>query len=66
MPVKDKNNKLFNRSILIDQNGKVVNYYDKIHMFDVKLPNGETYESQKNFKLVTVLKFSICHGVKLA
>ena len=56
MPVKDKNNKLFNRSILIDQSGKVVNYYDKIHMFDVKLPNGEIYEESKKFQAGNSLK----------
>ena len=50
MPVKDKENKLFNRSILIDKNGKIVNFYDKIHMFDVKLPNGEVYEESKKFE----------------
>ncbi len=31
-----------NRSMLIDPNGRTVAAYDKIHMFDVDLPTGET------------------------
>ena len=38
-----------NRSILLDSNGTVVNHYDKIHMFDVNLPNGETYRESALF-----------------
>ena len=32
-----------NRSLLIDPTGAVVARYDKLHVFDVDLPNGETY-----------------------
>jgi predicted amidohydrolase len=32
-----------NRSYLIDANGEVIARYDKIHMFDVRLPGGESY-----------------------
>jgi deaminated glutathione amidase len=32
-----------NRSLLIDDQGRVVGRYDKLHVFDVDLPNGETY-----------------------
>lgn len=32
-----------NRSILIDDGGEVVATYDKMHVFDVSLANGETY-----------------------
>ena len=35
--------KLHNRSILIDANGRVAARYDKIHLFDVDLANGESY-----------------------
>ena len=48
-PVKVKNS-IYNRSILINPNGEVVSTYDKIHMFDVNLPNGENYEESKKFK----------------
>jgi len=32
-----------NRSLLIDAHGGIVARYDKLHVFDVDLPNGETY-----------------------
>ncbi len=41
--------KLANRSILISPEGVITATYDKIHMFDVDLPNGETYRESRNF-----------------
>lgn len=35
--------KILNRSILIDANGNIVANYDKIHLFDVDLPTGEVH-----------------------
>lgn len=35
--------KAFNRSLLINNKGAIVARYDKIHLFDVTLANGETY-----------------------
>lgn len=32
-----------NRSLLIDDQGRMAARYDKLHVFDVDLPNGETY-----------------------
>lgn len=32
-----------NRSLLVDDTGRIVARYDKLHVFDVDLPNGETY-----------------------
>ncbi|HEX9447904.1 MAG TPA: carbon-nitrogen hydrolase family protein, partial [Dongiaceae bacterium] len=43
MPVKLENGKLANRSFLFGPDGKVKARYDKIHVFDVDLPNGEVY-----------------------
>ena len=43
-------NKLRNRSILVGPNGKIVKYYDKINMFDVKIPNKEQHKESKTFK----------------
>src|SRR5690606_11722936 len=40
---------LANRSFLINPAGEVVARYDKIHMFDVDLPNGETYRESAGF-----------------
>jgi len=41
---------LANRSLLIGPDGLVRNSYDKIHMFDVQLPGGETYCESQSFK----------------
>lgn len=35
--------RLVNRSFLIDANGEIVARYDKIHLFDVDLPTGESW-----------------------
>ena len=43
-------NKLRNRSILVGPNGKIVKYYDKINMYDVKIPNKEQHKESKTFK----------------
>jgi predicted amidohydrolase len=39
-----------NRSFLIGPDGEVVARYDKIHMFDVDLANGESYRESRNFR----------------
>jgi predicted amidohydrolase len=39
----DGDDRAANRSLLIDPNGGIVGRYDKLHVFDVDLPNGETY-----------------------
>ena len=49
LPIKDKT-KYRNRSIMINPNGKIAAYYDKIKMFDVKLPNNEQHKESKTFK----------------
>jgi predicted amidohydrolase len=41
--------KIANRSFLITPEGKVAARYDKIHMFDVELPGGESYRESKSF-----------------
>ena len=47
--IKVSKNKLVNRSILIDRNGTVKTYYDKIHMYDVILSKKEKYFESKSF-----------------
>jgi len=39
-----------NRSYLIDPGGTIVARYDKIHMFDVDLPGGESYRESAIFR----------------
>ena len=41
---------LANRAFLISPTGAIAARYDKIHMFDVALPNGETYRESKVFR----------------
>jgi len=50
MAVKLSDTKVANRSMLITPEGGIAVYYDKIHMFDVDLPNGETYRESKNYE----------------
>jgi deaminated glutathione amidase len=38
-----------NRGFLIDPQGEIAARYDKIHMFDVDLANGETYRESRNY-----------------
>ena len=73
LPIKD-GKKFRNRSIMIDPNGKIVKYYDKISMFDVKLNRKETHKESNTFKpgkkLVTVnlpwgkLGLTICFDLR--
>ena len=39
-----------NRSLLIDANGGIAARYDKLHVFDVDLPNGETYRESSTIR----------------
>lgn len=44
------NGRIANRSYLIGPNGDIVARYDKIHMFDVELPGGESYKESRNYE----------------
>ena len=48
LPIKVKQ-KIANRSFLIGPDGKVLYKYDKIHLFDVKLPNGEIFKESNTY-----------------
>ncbi len=73
LPIKDKN-KYRNRSIMISPSGNIEAYYDKIKMFDVKLPNKEQHNESKTYKpgnkLVTIklpwgrLGLTICFDLR--
>jgi predicted amidohydrolase len=45
--------KAANRSFLIDSNGVVQTHYDKIHMFDVDLGNGEVHRESNAYEAGT-------------
>lgn len=40
--------KMLNRSYLLDARGRIVARYDKIHLFDVRLPGGESYTESRS------------------
>ncbi len=68
--------KLANRAILIGPTGAIAARYDKIHMFDVQLPNGEHYRESRNFRPGTEavvadlpwgkLGLTICYDLRFA
>jgi len=69
---RDKN---INRALYIDANGNIAARYDKIHMFDVQLANGETWKESNAYEpgreVVTVddtplgrLGLTICYDVR--
>ena len=72
--IKISNNKLVNRSVLINKKGKVSKYYDKIHMYDVILSKKEKYFESKIFYPGNKIKsyklpwgrigFSICYDLR--
>lgn len=74
MVIKESEDKLANRAFLISPAGEVTARYDKIHMFDVDLPNGEVYRESANYKPGTHcvvadlpwggLGFSICYDLR--
>jgi deaminated glutathione amidase len=41
--------KIANRAFLIDREGEIAAQYDKIHLFDVDLPNGETWRESSTY-----------------
>ena len=46
----DGDDRAANRSLLIDDAGTIVARYDKLHVFDVDLPNGEVYRESANIR----------------
>jgi predicted amidohydrolase len=50
LAIKASHDKAVNRSFLIDRRGDIVARYDKIHMFDVDLANGESYRESRNYR----------------
>jgi predicted amidohydrolase len=72
--VKLDNGKLANRSYLFNDQGNIVARYDKIHLFDVDLPTGEShresdlFEAGKNATLAKTpwggLGMTICYDVR--
>jgi deaminated glutathione amidase len=66
--------KLFNRSFVIDGQGSILARYDKMHLFDVDLPTGESWRESSAYAAGTeavavqtplgILGLSICYDVR--
>lgn len=50
MAIKLSDTKVANRSFLVSPEGDIAARYDKMHMFDVDLPGGESYRESKNYQ----------------
>jgi len=61
----DDSGKTVNRSLLMNSKGEIVARYDKIHLFDVELPNGETYAESARFLSGKQLRVADVPGAKL-
>ncbi len=74
LPIKLNNKKIANRSVLFNPKGRIQNYYDKMHMFDVKISKTEIYNESKKFlpgskKVIANLPWgklgmSICYDIR--
>jgi predicted amidohydrolase len=74
LAVKVTPDKAANRAFFIDPNGEIAARYDKIHMFDVNLANGESYRESNTYRpgeaaVVVALPFAkigltICYDVR--
>ena len=66
--------KVANRAFLIDPQGDIRAQYDKIHLFDVDLPNGETWRESRTYAggqravlahtALGLLGLSICYDIR--
>ena len=43
VPVPEDSSKVYNTAVLVDPNGKELACYQKVHLFDVDVPDGNTY-----------------------
>ncbi len=50
LAIKHTHDRAVNRSFLISPKGDIAARYDKIHMFDVDLANGESYRESRNYR----------------
>ncbi|MGH6748091.1 MAG: carbon-nitrogen hydrolase family protein [Methyloceanibacter sp.] len=74
LAIKLDETRVANRSYVIDPEGTVAARYDKLHMFDVDLPGGESYRESQYFRpgekaVVAALPFgrlglSICYDLR--
>ncbi len=74
LALRGEDGKLLNRSILFGPDGNKIAHYDKIHLFDIDLPTGESHRESHTYTpgdsaVVTALPFatlgfSICYDMR--
>jgi len=74
LTVRDENDFMANRSLLVDPRGKLVCHYDKIHMFDANVPGQKSMRESDLYRPGTMAKLaslpggvmgmSICYDVR--
>lgn len=74
--IVQEGDKLANRAILIGPEGEIVARYDKLHLFDVDLPNGESWRESATYHAGACgvvapmgmfnLGLSICYDIRFA
>ncbi len=74
LTIRNLQGQLFNRSFMIGKDGRIITRYDKIHLFDVDLPNGEKHRESDVFTAGTraviadladvKIGMSICYDIR--
>jgi len=75
LAIRGGGEKLVNRAFVIDKGGSIRSRYDKIHLFDVDLPTGESWRESNTYRAgeravvvretpVGVLGLSICYDLR--
>lgn len=74
--VRVSDTKVVNRSLLFSENGELISQYDKIHLFDVDLPTGESHRESNIVQAGShaviadtpwgVLGMTICYDLRFA
>jgi predicted amidohydrolase len=66
LTVKVEPERVANRSVLFDPQGAVVASYDKMHMFDVDLADGESYRESRTYRPGDAAVMDLAHaGAKM-
>ncbi|MBN9673942.1 carbon-nitrogen hydrolase family protein [Roseibium aggregatum] len=63
--VLSDNGKVANRAFVIEPAGAILARYDKIHMFDVDLPNGESWRESATYEPGTQTVIADLFGIKV-
>ena len=74
IPVYQGKKKIKNRSVVVDPRGDIAGYYDKIHLFDVAIKDGQDYRESSfvsagnEAKIITLpwgrLGLTVCYDVR--